>query len=77
MWKGILCQNNSDSRYPSYISQKFFQPEENEMAECRHDIGKECTTGGPHQSHQLAKVWHLDGGNDGEDGDDGDDDWEC
>ena len=46
------------------------------MAECRHDIGKECTTGGPHQSHQLAKVWHLGGGNDGEDGDDGDDDRE-
>ena len=36
------------------------QPEENEMAECGHDIGEECTTGGPHQSHQLSKVWHLE-----------------
>ena len=29
------------------------------MTERGHDICKECTTGGSHQSHQLAKVGYL------------------
>ena len=38
----------------------FSQPEENEMAECGHDVGEQCAAGRPHQSHQLSKVRHLE-----------------